>query len=78
MGINLSLQSPLYKVQQKFSAGKGLEGVSRALYAATVREKKELVGTLVKSKMKEVSPLRVGIWGCLWLDFCEERGGAQS
>ena len=57
-GINLSLQSPLHKVQQKFSAGK-MATASRALYAETVREKKELVNTLMKSKLKEVCPLRV-------------------
>jgi hypothetical protein len=58
MGINLSLQSPLHAVQSKFS-GKGAElGVSRALYAETVREKKELVQTLVRG-VKEDSPLRV-------------------
>jgi hypothetical protein len=60
MGINLSLQSPLHSVQQKFSAGKNKDATaSKALYAATVREKKELVNTLVKSKLKEISPLRV-------------------
>lgn len=59
MGINLSLQSPLQEIQAKFS-GKNMEGIaSKALYAATVREKKALVSSLVKSRTKEISPLRI-------------------
>ncbi len=59
MGINLSLQSPLQEIQAKFS-GRNMEGIaSKALYAATVREKKALVSSLVKSRTKEISPLRI-------------------
>ncbi|KAJ3221198.1 Trafficking protein particle complex 8 [Clydaea vesicula] len=61
MGINLSLQSPLTEIQSKFLGGKNMEGIpeSRALFEQTVREKKTLINTLLKSKSKEVSPLRI-------------------
>ncbi|KAJ3087304.1 Trafficking protein particle complex 8, partial [Quaeritorhiza haematococci] len=61
MGINLGLQSPL-QLQTRF--GKNVNALqnriaSKALYAQTIREKKAVINSLLKSRQKEMSPIRL-------------------
>ena len=58
IGINLGIQAPL---QLHARLGKSLSSqpASRSLYAATVRERKALIESLMKPKQKDVSPVRL-------------------
>ncbi|KAI9205332.1 ER-golgi trafficking TRAPP I complex 85 kDa subunit-domain-containing protein [Polychytrium aggregatum] len=58
IGINLGLQAPL-QLQQKLAHFNDRAFYGKALFAATVREKRALLTSLMKSHQKEISPLRV-------------------
>ncbi|KAJ3330649.1 Trafficking protein particle complex 8 [Blyttiomyces sp. JEL0837] len=59
IGINLGLQSPL-QLQARLNRNAILSmAPTRSLYAATHREKKALVDSLFKSKVKDISPIRL-------------------
>ncbi|KAJ3044711.1 Trafficking protein particle complex 8 [Rhizophlyctis rosea] len=57
IGINLALQSPL--PLQRLTQLAASKGASKALFAETVREKKAVVGSLLKTKGKDISPVRI-------------------
>ncbi|KAJ3168104.1 hypothetical protein HK101_011676 [Irineochytrium annulatum] len=59
IGINLGLQAPL-QLQTKFGKNaSNLNVPSKSLYAATARERKELINSLLKPRQKDVSPVRL-------------------
>ncbi len=61
MGVNLSLQSPM-NLQGRIGR-KSLETIanksSNALFAQTVKEQKALLSSFLKSRSKEICPIRV-------------------
>ncbi|KAJ3220266.1 Trafficking protein particle complex 8 [Dinochytrium kinnereticum] len=59
IGINLGLQSPL-QLHSRFSkSANAILANNKSLYAATIREKKELLNSLLRPKQKDVSPVRI-------------------
>ncbi|KAJ1547903.1 Trafficking protein particle complex 8, partial [Nowakowskiella sp. JEL0078] len=63
IGINLSLQSPL-QIQRIGKTANAIfaasnKSMAKALFAATVRERKTLVNSLLKSRVKDISPVRM-------------------
>ncbi|KAJ3092906.1 Trafficking protein particle complex 8, partial [Physocladia obscura] len=59
IGINLSLQAPLQLLARIGKNASNLTFATRSMYAATVAERKTLVDSLVKTRQKDVSPVRL-------------------
>ncbi|KAI8855195.1 ER-golgi trafficking TRAPP I complex 85 kDa subunit-domain-containing protein [Chytridium lagenaria] len=58
IGINLGLQSPLQLHTRFAKSANAILANQKSLYAATLREKKELLNSLLRPKQKDVSPVR--------------------
>jgi hypothetical protein len=82
IGINLGLQAPL---QLQLHFGKNANNLpapnTRSLYAATIRERKMLIESLLKQRQKDVSPVRL-LMGCeksVWeWDFATPKKGVTG
>ncbi|KAJ3204257.1 Trafficking protein particle complex 8 [Entophlyctis luteolus] len=68
IGINLGLQAPLQLLARIGKNASNLTFATRSMYAATAAERKTLVDSLVKTRVKDVSPLRLVLRKEAWFE----------